>query len=95
MDLMDMLDLIELEGTVVNYDQEADVLYISFGPPQPAICIEPEEGLVLRLDPETDQLVGITIVGARALLRDQPGWHPAALDNHPAIWDEACQYALA
>jgi uncharacterized protein YuzE len=56
----------------IDYDREADVLYISFGPPRPAVGLEPEEGLVLRLDPETDELVGVTIVGARARLQREP-----------------------
>lgn len=80
---------------VISYDREADVLYISFGPPRPAICIEPEEGLVLRLDPDTDQLIGVTIIGARALLTEQPEWQPRALETYPAIWEQARQYAIA
>ena len=49
----------------IDYDREADVLHISFGPPRPALGLEPEEGLVLRRDPETDELVGVTLAGPR------------------------------
>jgi uncharacterized protein YuzE len=79
----------------IDYDREADVLYISLGPPRPAAGLEPEEGLVLRLDPESDELVGVTIVGARARLQRQPDWRPAPFDNQPAIWERAKRAAAA
>ena len=79
----------------LDYDSEADVLYISFGPPRPAIGLEPEEGLVLRLDPETDQLVGVTIVGLRERLRRQPDWRPAPFEDQPAVWEKAKRAAVA
>lgn len=65
----------------IDYDREADVLYISLGPPRSVVALEPEEGLILRLDPETDELVGVTIVGARARLQRQPDWHLALCEN--------------
>jgi uncharacterized protein YuzE len=49
----------------INYDSEADVLYISFGKAIAAICIEIEEGTLIRIDPFTQILVGITIVDFR------------------------------
>lgn len=89
------MDATTLETVVVNYDSAADVLYMSLGPPRPAICMEPEEGVVLRLDPDTDQIIGITIIGARRRLSEEPDWRPAALNNSPAIWSQAIQYASA
>jgi uncharacterized protein YuzE len=47
----------------VDYDEEADVLYISFERPQKATDTEvAEEGILLRL--RNDKLVGITILNA-------------------------------
>lgn len=47
----------------VDYDQEADVLYISFDRPQNATDSEmTEDGLLLRY--RNDQLVGITVLDA-------------------------------
>jgi uncharacterized protein YuzE len=47
----------------VDYDQEADVLYISFRRPQQATDSEmTEEGILLRY--KDDELVGITILEA-------------------------------
>lgn len=49
----------------IDYDQEADVLYLSFRKPQNATeTIEIEEGLLVRTD--GDELVGLTIMNARA-----------------------------
>lgn len=47
----------------VDYDQEADVLYISFDRPQNATDSEmTDEGILLRY--RDDQLVGMTILDA-------------------------------
>jgi len=48
-----------------DYDEKADVLYVSFGEPREAECVEPEEGILLRIDMETKELVGYTIVHFR------------------------------
>jgi uncharacterized protein YuzE len=49
----------------VDYDAEADVLYISFQRPQQATDTEmTEEGILLRY--KGDELVGMTILAAAA-----------------------------
>jgi len=45
-----------------TYDAEADVMYVSIGGPRRAIGREPQEDIVLRLDPQTEELVGLTIL---------------------------------
>ena len=55
----------------IAYDKKADVLYISFGKPKAAVCIEKEVGVLLRLDPITDEIVGITILNVKEKLRRQ------------------------
>ena len=45
-----------------DYDREVDVLYISFGKPQKAICVEDMEGILFRIDPFRDKVVGITVM---------------------------------
>ena len=48
----------------VKYDDENDVLYISFGEPREADdSIEPQEGVILRT--RQGELVGITIIGLK------------------------------
>jgi len=51
-----------------DYDQEADVLYLSLGSPRPAVGVDIGDGMVLRYDEETQEVVGITVIGLRAKL---------------------------
>jgi len=51
-----------------DYDEEADVLYLSIGEPRPAVGIDIGEGVILRYDEEGKEVVGITLIGLRASL---------------------------
>ncbi len=51
-----------------EYDEEADVLYISVGTPQPALGVDIGEGVVVRYDERKSEVVGLTIVGLREKL---------------------------
>jgi len=53
---------------VWDYDEEADVLYLSVGEPRPAIGVDIGEGIVARYDEEHKEVVGITLIGLRARL---------------------------
>ena len=44
------------------YDREADVLYLSIGEPRPAISREVGDDVLLRIDPETKEVVGMTVL---------------------------------
>lgn len=48
-----------------DYDEEADVLYISIGKPKPALGTDIGEGVVVRYDEKKKEVVGITLVGFR------------------------------
>ena len=50
------------DGVAISYDAESDVLYITLGSAQPAIAVETQDGNLMRIDPETDELVGITVL---------------------------------
>ena len=52
-----------------DYDSQADVLYISFGRPRPAVGVDMGNGVIMRYDEEHDEIVGITIVGVRSSAR--------------------------
>jgi uncharacterized protein YuzE len=56
----------------IKYDREADVLYCSFGDPRPALSMEVGEGVVVRHDPATEEVVGITIVDFFRRFADHP-----------------------
>jgi uncharacterized protein YuzE len=48
-----------------EYDEEADVLYLSIGEPRPAVGVDIGEGVVVRYDEGNREVVGLTILGLR------------------------------
>ncbi|RPJ01202.1 MAG: DUF2283 domain-containing protein [Chloroflexi bacterium] len=48
--------------TQVFYDTEGDVLYLSIGEPRPAVSQELGDDVLLRVDPETGDIVGLTVL---------------------------------
>jgi uncharacterized protein YuzE len=57
----------------MNYDPQGDVLYCSFGSPREGIGVETEQGMIIRLDPETDDVIGFTIVDFSKRFQKHPG----------------------
>ena len=53
-----------------EYDEEADVLYISVGKPRPALGVDIGEGVIVRWDEQKREVVGLTILGLRARLTE-------------------------
>ena len=51
-----------LQNLMIDYDARADVLYLSIGNPREAVCLEPEEGILVRVEPDTNNVVGLTII---------------------------------
>lgn len=51
-----------------DYDEDADVLYLSVGSPRPALSVDLGDGLIARYDGERHEVVGLTIVGFRERL---------------------------
>jgi uncharacterized protein YuzE len=56
----------------VLYDQEADVLYLSVGPPKPSSVIEDQEGLLIQRDLTTGDVVGATVLDYQQRFRELP-----------------------
>ena len=52
-----------------EYDREADVLYISFGKPQPAVSLDLGSGIVARYLENSHKVVGFTIIGLKNVLK--------------------------
>ncbi len=52
----------EKRGLSFSYDKRADVLYISIGKPKKAISREIQDGILIRFDPKTKKIVGLTII---------------------------------
>ena len=53
------------ENIILEYDEEADVLYLSFSEPQSAMGIDIGEGTIVRYNEKTHDIVGITIISFR------------------------------
>jgi len=51
-----------------DYDEEADVLYLSVGEPQPAVGMDIGEGVIIRYDEARREVVGLTLIGLRTRL---------------------------
>ena len=51
-----------------DYDEEADVLYISIGEPSKALGIDIGEGVIVRYAEDKEEVVGLTIIGVKEKL---------------------------
>lgn len=66
---MEALKILEKpENLTWEYDEEADVLYLSVGEPRPALGVDVGDGVVVRYDAERKEVSGITVIGLRARL---------------------------
>ena len=48
--------------TRLTYDPEGDILYITFGQPTPATGYQLSDQILLRVDPQTQQVAGLTLL---------------------------------
>lgn len=48
-----------------DYDEEMDVLYLMFDAAEPAICYEKKIPVLVRYNPGTDRVSGITILNLK------------------------------
>ena len=61
---MEALKLQERQSNLnLHYDADADVLYISIGEPKVAEGIDIGEGVIVRVSPQSNEVVGLTIIG--------------------------------
>ena len=73
--------------SLTHYDQASDTYHCSYGPPVPAVTVrDPERGLLVRVDPQNEQVVGFSIPDFRA-------WHAQHADadgsfevDLPSVW---------
>ena len=47
----------------LKYDPETDILHIHFGKANEAISVEQKPEVFVRLDPESKEIVGLTVLG--------------------------------
>jgi uncharacterized protein YuzE len=66
---METVTILEKSETLNwDYDEDADVLYLSAGDPQPAVGVDIGGGVVLRYDENQNRVVGVTVTGVRTRL---------------------------
>ena len=66
---MERVKIVERPSSIAwDYDEEADVLYLSVGEPRPAVGIDIGDGLVLRYDETRNEVAGLTVIGLRERL---------------------------
>jgi len=67
-----MIQILEKPDRVSwDYDEEADVLYLSVGEPRPAVGVDVGEGVIARYDDANREVVGITLIGLRSRLLEE------------------------
>lgn len=71
---MEALKILERPSSISwEYDEDADVLYLSVGEPRPAVSVDLGEGIIARYDDQRKEVVGLTVLGLRSrLLRGLP-----------------------
>lgn len=47
----------------LKYDPKTDILHVAFGKAQKAISVEQKPEVFVRLDPKTQEIVGLTVLG--------------------------------
>ena len=68
---MEKIRIFEGSELTRDYDEDADVLYISLESPSPAVGVDIGEGVIIRYDEARGEVVGITIVGVRQRVQAQ------------------------
>jgi uncharacterized protein YuzE len=46
----------------ITYDPEGDILFVTFGPPAPATGCQKSDQILLRVNPDSGQAAGLTIL---------------------------------
>jgi uncharacterized protein YuzE len=57
------------DNSSLQYDHDADVLYISFGAPQPAVGLDLGSGIIARYVEKSHKVVGFTLIGVKNTLK--------------------------
>jgi uncharacterized protein YuzE len=65
---METLKFEDREPVTSNYDEEADVLYISFGKPEPGLAIDAGGGVLIRYRDDDGVILGTTIMGVGRMM---------------------------
>ena len=74
---MEALNIVDQQQPLdLEYDGEADVLYLSIGKPRRAVGVDIGDGLVVRYDELRQEVVGLTVIGLKRRLEKNLGSEP-------------------
>jgi uncharacterized protein YuzE len=66
---MEAIRILEKSTAITwDYDEDADVLYLSLGEPRPAVGVDIGDGAIVRYDETRQEVVGLTVLGLRPRL---------------------------
>jgi uncharacterized protein YuzE len=66
---MEAISILEKPTAITwDYDEDADVLYLSLREPQPAVGVDIGDGVIVRYDETRQEVMGLTVLGLRARL---------------------------
>jgi uncharacterized protein YuzE len=54
----------------IDYDADADVLYLSIGEPRHAVGEQTPEGHIVHFDEKTEEFCGVTLIGVQHILSE-------------------------
>ena len=61
--------------TELYYDRDNDILYLSIGKPRSAISRELGDNVLIRMDPATGEVIGLTVMNLSARYGDMDDPH--------------------
>lgn len=71
------------------YDQESDTYSCTYGPPAPSVAVQdPERGIVVRVDPHTQQVLGFSIPNFKAWHAEHAEEDGAFEVDLPTVWGQ-------
>ena len=56
------VDMDKAKTLSYHHDREEDILYVALGDSDSALCIEQGDGFLVRIDPESGEVVGGTVI---------------------------------
>ncbi len=75
----------------IDYDSSADVLYVSLGQPRAATSYDAGEGVLIRKDPNSGELIAVTVINYESRFRQLPDTSWLTRLNLPARFEHLLQ----
>lgn len=69
----------------ITYDPEGDILYVTFGQPTAATGYQLSDQLLLRLDPRTQEVTGLTIFNFSARAQTARKMSLPGIEENPEV----------